>query len=230
MEISGEAVTARGIGVRGPRGPVFENVDLDVSAGGLLVVHGPGGSGRTSLLLALAGRMRLHTGAVEVGRHRCPGRGARHVRRLVALARADGAVDLEGRLRTSEVIAERCWLERDVTPRRVVEAARRVGLRLRPESLVEDLGPLDALLLAVALALAARPPVLVVDSLDRDCPAEDREHAWQALEAVRACGCTVLAAATDPPAAPADGAALLALPRRHTGRPTAPTAAKETAA
>ncbi|TVT23945.1 ABC transporter ATP-binding protein, partial [Amycolatopsis rhizosphaerae] len=57
--VVGAAVTARGLGVRGPRGPVFENVDLEVPAGGFLVVHGPGGSGRTSLLLALSGRLRL---------------------------------------------------------------------------------------------------------------------------------------------------------------------------
>lgn len=87
MTAAGVDVVARGASVRGPRGPVFEGVDLDVPAGGLLAVHGPAGSGRTSLLLALAGRMRLSGGAVRVGGHVLPAEG-RRVRRLVAVARA----------------------------------------------------------------------------------------------------------------------------------------------
>ncbi len=220
--VHGEAVTARGISVRGPRGPVFENVDVVVPAGGLLVVHGPAGSGRTSVLLALAGRMRLGTGALRVGRHRAPGAGAGRVRRSVAVARADGAVAAEGRLRVRELVAERCWLEKGVTRRQVVEAARLLGLHLRGTTLVEDLPPLEALLLDVALALAARPPVLVVDAVDRDCPDGDRALAWRALATVAATGCTVLAAAAQPPSPPPPGTVLLALP--HRADPDAPAA------
>jgi ABC-2 type transport system ATP-binding protein len=46
---------------------VFEGVDLSVPAGGLMVAHGPAGSGRTTLLLALAGRLRPSAGTVRVG-------------------------------------------------------------------------------------------------------------------------------------------------------------------
>ncbi|WP_285739388.1 ABC transporter ATP-binding protein [Kitasatospora phosalacinea] len=213
-------MTARGISVHGPRGPVFENVDADVPPGGLLVVHGPAGSGRTSALLALAGRMRLRTGVLRVGRHRAPGAGAGGVRRSVAVARADGAVAAEGRLRVRELVAERCWLDRDVTRRGVVEAARLLGLHLRGATLAEDLPPLESLLLDVALALAARPPVLAVDAVDRDCPDADRDRAWRALATVTATGCTVLATAAQPPSPPPPGTVLLALP--HRADPDAP--------
>ncbi|MFF4341240.1 ABC transporter ATP-binding protein [Kitasatospora sp. NPDC001540] len=216
-------MTARGISVHGPRGPVFENVDADVPPGGLLVVHGPAGSGRTSALLALSGRMRLRTGVLRVGRHRAPGAGSGRVRRSVAVARADGAVAAEGRLRVRELVAERCWLDRDVTRRGVVEAARLLGLHLRGAALAEDLPPLEALLLDVALALAARPPVLAVDAVDRDCPDADRARAWRALAAVTATGCTVLATAAQPPSPPPPGTVLLALP--HRADPDAPASA-----
>ncbi|MCX4744930.1 ABC transporter ATP-binding protein [Kitasatospora sp. NBC_01287] len=231
MEITGKEVTARGISVRGPRGPVFENVDVDVPAGGLLVVHGPAASGRTSLLLALAGRMRLSAGAVRVGADTAPGRGGRRIRQAVAVARAEPAVGLEGRLRVRELVAERCWLERGVTPRRIVEAARLLGLRLRADAWAEELPPLDALLLATALALAARPAVLVVDAVDHGCPDDERERAWRALGAARSTGCTVLAGATQaPPTAPdgadgadgTDGTVLIALPRRSADLLAAP--------
>ncbi|MFJ9523140.1 ABC transporter ATP-binding protein [Kitasatospora sp. NPDC101801] len=197
---------------------------MNVPGGGLLVVHGPAGSGRTSVLLALSGRMRLHTGVVRVGRHRASGAGAGRVRRLVAVARADGAVAAEGRLRVRELIAERCWLEPGVTRRRVVEAARPLGLHLRAATLIEDLPPLDALLLDLALALAAGPPVLAVDAVDRDFTGHDRDRAWQALAAVTATGRTVLSTTAQPPVPVPEGAVLLALPHRSTDLPADRTA------
>src|SRR3954453_9482547 len=50
-------VVARALQLGGDRGPVFGPVDLEIAAGTLTLVQGPQGAGRTSLLLALAGRM-----------------------------------------------------------------------------------------------------------------------------------------------------------------------------
>lgn len=226
VKTTGDCVNARGISVHGPRGPVFENVDLDVPAGGLLVAHGPAGSGRTALLLALAARMRLTTGVVRVGGATAPGRGAHRIRRRVAIARADAALELEGRLSVAELVAERRWTDRAVTVRGVVTAARLLGLRLRGSTLAEDLDPLEALLFATALALAAGPAALVVDNVGRGCPDPDRHRAWQALQAVCATGCTVLSSATQPPEDPAPGTVLLDLPRRSATRLPAPRPAR----
>ncbi|PWU59692.1 ABC transporter ATP-binding protein, partial [Micromonospora globispora] len=49
-------VEASGLGLRTRRGWVYRDVDLTAEAGELHAVTGPPGSGRTSLLLALAGR------------------------------------------------------------------------------------------------------------------------------------------------------------------------------
>ncbi|WP_345694732.1 ATP-binding cassette domain-containing protein [Kitasatospora terrestris] len=203
---------------------MFEGVDLDVPAGGLLVAHGPAGSGRTALLLTLAGRMRPSSGVVRVDAGRAAGR--IRARQAVAVARAEPAVGLEVRLRVRELVAERRWLEQGATPRRIVEAARLVGLRhLRGRALAEDLAPLEALQLAVALAFAARPAGLVVDGVDDGLPDADRHRAWQGLEAVRACGCTVLASALQPPADAGPDTVLLSLPARSADRlPAAPPA------
>jgi len=70
--MSGAAVLARGLGVVERGGPVFRGVDADVPAGGLLVVRGPARSGRTSLLLTLAGRMAFTEGDLVVDGHRLP--------------------------------------------------------------------------------------------------------------------------------------------------------------
>ncbi|MFJ1705595.1 ATP-binding cassette domain-containing protein [Kitasatospora sp. NPDC088346] len=198
MEMIGVEVTARGASVRGPRGPVFDNVDLRVPAGGLLVVHGPGGSGRTSLLLTLAGRMRPATGAVRVGRYLLPSDG-RRVREAVAVARAEPAVGLEGRLRVDELIAERRLLAGAVTAARLAEAFEITGIDPPGRTLAEDLDPATALLFAVSLSLAEHPAAIVADDVGLGCPDRELTSVWTALERVRATGCTLLTSATEPP-------------------------------
>ncbi|MFJ9472711.1 ATP-binding cassette domain-containing protein [Streptomyces caniferus] len=200
---------------------MFEGVDLDVPAGGLLAAHGPAGSGRTSLLLALAGRMRLSGGAVRVGGHVLPAEG-RRVRAAVAIARAAPAVALEGRLRVKEVMAERRLTGSGVTERRIREAFETVGIAPRGTGLIEDLDPVEALLLATALALAERPGALVVDDVDDGLPPEAHDRAWQALDRVRDSGPTVLAGCVRmPPLTP--GRVALSLPRRSRDRLPAET-------
>lgn len=214
-------MVARGASVHGPRGPVFEGVDLDVPAGGLLAAHGPAGSGRTSLLLALAGRMRLSGGAVRVGGHVLPAEG-RRVRAAVAIARAAPAVALEGRLRVKEVMAERRLTGEGVTERRIREAFEAVGIAPRATDLIEDLDPVEALLLATALALAERLGALVVDDVDDGLPPEAHDRAWQALDRVRDSGPTVLAGCVRMPP-PTPGLVTLSLPRHSRDRLPAET-------
>ena len=51
------AVHARGLQLQGSRGAVYGPLELDLPTGGLVVLQGPQGGGRSSLLLTLAGRM-----------------------------------------------------------------------------------------------------------------------------------------------------------------------------
>ncbi|WP_344860570.1 ATP-binding cassette domain-containing protein [Amycolatopsis ultiminotia] len=200
--------------MRGPRGAVFENVDLEVPPGGLLVVQGHGGSGRTALLLALAGRMRFVSGAIRVGGHTLPG-AAHRVRKVVGVARAEPAVDWEGRLRVAEVIAERRWIGR-LAQRQIRAALEVVGVEPPERALVEDLEPPTALLLAVGLTLAEYPGALVVDDVERGCTLDQRLVVWEALERVRGTGCTVLAGTTEP-AWPVADPVVVELPRHSAG-------------
>ena len=79
------AVVARGIRVRGPWGPVYGPIDLEIPAGGLNVLVCPAGSGRTALMMTLAGRMKPTSGELTVaGAHR-----ARDIFALAALAGVD---------------------------------------------------------------------------------------------------------------------------------------------
>ncbi|OLE29798.1 MAG: hypothetical protein AUG44_02820 [Actinobacteria bacterium 13_1_20CM_3_71_11] len=55
-------LVTEGLGLRTRRGWVFRDVDLEVHSGDLVALTGPAGSGRTSLLLALAGHFRTSAG------------------------------------------------------------------------------------------------------------------------------------------------------------------------
>ena len=175
------AITARGIGVRGPWGPVYGPVDLDIAAGGLTVLLCPPGHGRTALLMTLAGRMRPDTGTLTVcGRTR-----SRDVFAAAAIAGVDELDPVPEAVTVRDLLTER--LRWNANWYKVIRGAtdddmRRVcgpvfGDLALPESkrYVDDLTERDQLLLRVALANLNRPPLLVVGGLD--AVAADAERA-----------------------------------------------------
>jgi ABC-type multidrug transport system ATPase subunit len=217
--LAGVEVRAHGLGVRGPLGPVFSDVTCAIGAGELAAIAGPGGSGRTSLLLTLAGRMRPGSGRVSVGGHDLP-RQAREVRGLVAVAQAGDAVALSDWWRVHETIDHRALLlRRRISPAEVEAVFGRVELNVSPNAYVRELGPLQRTLLAVALASLEGRPALVVDDLDGGVDAAAQRHLWRTLATLADAGTTVLAAAVD--VTPADGT-VDAIVRLGGARPGAP--------
>ncbi|MHA6759283.1 ABC transporter ATP-binding protein [Streptacidiphilus sp. PAMC 29251] len=200
-------VTAEGLGLRGPRGWVYRGVELAAEPGSLTVIGGAAGSGRTSLLLTLSGRMKPSEGLAVVAGLRLPQQAAA-VRRIAALGPVPGVNDLEGTLTVAEHLRERRLLHfsrrsQRHAPRRTVEQALALaGLTVDelPAGLrtpVRTLGPLQALRLSTALALLGSPRLLCVDDADDRLPAGDRDAAWAMLRGIADQGTTVLATATD---------------------------------
>lgn len=100
-----DAVAAQGLRLDAPDGtPLYSGVDLRVPQDGLLVVHGPHRSGRTALLLTLAGRAHADAGVLKVDGLVAPERAAT-IRGRVAVASLARAVDPVGEL--SEAFASR---------------------------------------------------------------------------------------------------------------------------
>ncbi|MFC7660029.1 hypothetical protein ACFQV8_31755 [Pseudonocardia benzenivorans] len=105
-EVGQPVLVARGVTLATRHGRVFEGIDVSLPRGGLLSVHGPAGSGRTMLLLALCGRARVSSGELAVaGRTDGPG-----LRRRAALAPTGGAVALEPELTVGAHERERLLL------------------------------------------------------------------------------------------------------------------------
>lgn len=166
------AVIAGGITMHGPWGPVYGPIDLAVDTGGVTVLVCPAGSGRTALLMTLAGRMSPVRGELSVfGLRR-----AREIFGVAALAGFDELDPVSESVTVRDLITEE--LRWGAPWYRLVRRADRGDLErvcapvfgdlpLPPLSeYVEELTELDRLLLRVALANISRPPLLVVGSLD----------------------------------------------------------------
>jgi hypothetical protein len=167
------AVTARGIRMTGPWGPVYGPLDLDVDAGGVTVLVCPAGTGRTALMMTLAGRMRPVAGELTV----LGQTNAKRIFALSALAGIDELDPIDESVTVRDVITEQ--LRWDSPWYRLVRRADEDDLRrmcgpvfgqvpLPPlTEYVEELSELDGLLLRIALANTKRPPLLVVGDVDQ---------------------------------------------------------------
>jgi ABC-type branched-subunit amino acid transport system ATPase component len=166
-------VSARGIRMTGPWGPVYGPIDLDVDEGGVTVLVCPAGTGRTALLMTLAGRMRPVAGDLTVfGRAK-----VKDIFGLAALAGIDELDTVAESVTVQNLITEQ--LRWDAAWYRLIRRASADDLSrvcspvfgehpLPPLSeYVEELGELDGLLLRIALANTGRPPLLVVGDLDQ---------------------------------------------------------------
>ncbi|GAU68088.1 putative ABC transporter ATP-binding protein [Streptomyces sp. NBRC 110611] len=213
----GAAVNARGIGVMGPRGWAFRGVDIAADPGSLVAVQGPSGSGRTCLLLALTGRMRIKEGHATVAGFPLPKRMGT-VRGRTAIAHVPGISDLEPALTVGEHLKEQAllgrrakgslpWGKRHREATRARMNAALAAARLDPATLakglnttVRDLERLEALRLSIALAVMHGPRLLAVDDVDLKLSADERAQAWQLLRDLAHEGTTVVAAGSEAPA------------------------------
>jgi ABC-2 type transport system ATP-binding protein len=199
-------VNARQLSLRTKRGWVFRDVDLALARGETLAVAGPAGSGRSMLLLTLAGRAKPTGGSLDVA-----GTARRaKIRTVASVARITGAVELEPDLRVIDHVRElRLLSHRELNYR---HAAELVGFTADGTTLVGDLTSDEATLFAVALAVTGSPQLLVVDDADVGATLEQQQRIWSALLGVGSTGIVVVASTVDGGIAAAHGARVLNLP------------------
>jgi ABC-type multidrug transport system ATPase subunit len=196
---TGVTVEASGLAARGSRGTVFSDVDLAVPAGGIGVVHGPGGSGRSALLLALGGRFRLVAGRLRVGGHDAAD-GLAGLRERSAVARIRPGIEPDEGLHVRDVVRQHVLASGGAVRTPDVGAARELVGVDAPEGVVfGDLPPVESLLLVLALAVAERRPLILLDDVDDGLVPAQRARAWEALDAVAASGPTVVVSALETP-------------------------------
>ena len=179
-------------------------VDLDISPGESVALLGPSGSGKSTLLSVLAGLMRPSAGRVHVGETDMV---KATEAELAQLRSSDVGVSLQGAQRsllpylTAEqnvAFAQRAAVGRDLLPvRHVLEL---VGLRDTSRTKLEPkhLAPGERQRLALAVALARRPGLLLADEPTSQLDPDARDEVLDALQAVNGTGTTVIVVTHDP--------------------------------
>ncbi|WP_022892317.1 ATP-binding cassette domain-containing protein [Agromyces subbeticus] len=199
-------VRAHELALHSKRGAVYGPVNL-VADSTLTVLHGPAGSGRTSLLLTLAGRMKPSSGSVEVLGYELPQR-ARPVQQLTAIAGFQGIDALEESVSVGAAIRERAaWLAPwwSIVRRTDEAELRRVltpvfGDAPLPavDTLIWDLDEVQTVLLRIALAMMSEPRVLFFDQIEQLQAPAARLLLWNRLDAISRAGTAVVASAAAP--------------------------------
>jgi energy-coupling factor transport system ATP-binding protein len=168
------AASLRRVGV--VYGPVVAlgSVDLDVRAGEVTVLMGRNGSGKSSLLNALAGGRKPTRGSVRVGGRDPHQMSPRELISHVGLVPQDPGLLLYG-----ESVSDECRLADRASSLEPGTTATMLGRLLPgvpPERHPRDLSEGQRLALALAVVLAPAPPVLLLDEPTRglDYPSKDR--------------------------------------------------------
>ena len=167
MGLTARAVHAHGLGLATPRGVVYAPTSLDIAQGAVTALLGPARSGRTALLLTLAGRMRPSSGSARVLGHDVVRQGAR-VRSLVGLGLVAGVNDLDEALTAGQHFTERALFSRGGRPLDPADSLARAGLERAENTRVRDMDTASRARLGVALGLVGDPRVLAIDDIDHD--------------------------------------------------------------
>lgn len=208
-----EYVRAHRLGLATRDGTVFADVSLSFDQGRLGVIHGPSGTGRSAVLLGLAGRMRGLTGDLTVAGINAITEPKR-LRKITSIARISSLIDLEGQLTVADSLIERSLID-GVRPERsevvFAHAEKILDCTFPRHALVDELGALERTLLAVALATLRPAHVLLLDDSERGLGQRDHMTLVSALLRLTETGVTMIISSLEPPGDPA--AQTYALPR-----------------
>lgn len=154
-------------------GPIFGPLDLALAPGTLCIVHGTSGSGRSALLLALAGRLRRVTGGLEIAGYDADTE-LSAVLQCAAVGRIGQYAAPDDRLTVGELIGERA-VQDGMSIRQAVERAEQIedflGYRIDRGALYQELPGAEKAMLCASLAMLRPAAVIVVDGVDHDVPA-----------------------------------------------------------
>ncbi|MDH6246619.1 hypothetical protein [Mycobacterium sp. OTB74] len=183
---SAPLIVARGLSVAGEHGPLFSDVDLDITPG-FHAIQMPGGPAQHTFLLTLAGRLKPTSGTVTVNGDSGP----RAIRRHCAIAAFSEIDDLEEMVTVRTVLSEqRRWLAPwfSLVPEEAgtteMEAVFGDDPAPSPGTFIIELSDLELFLLRITLALMSDRPILVVGDLEQVRDNERRAAAVQRLGAL----------------------------------------------
>ena len=159
-------IEARGLELKTLLGCPYSGVDLDVKQGEVFAIRGRNGSGKTALLLTLAGRTRFTKGSLTVLGHKLP-RERTEVQRHVGLGLFEGLNDLpDTQLAKHSVAAEFELFGRTLGDEEVAAYLDEWKISDIGDKPVRDLTREELVHLTTALAWAGHPEIIVIDDIE----------------------------------------------------------------
>ncbi|MEL4358371.1 MULTISPECIES: ATP-binding cassette domain-containing protein [unclassified Luteococcus] len=173
-----EILRARRLQLRGRESKVFGPVDLTLTRGGITVVTGQQGAGRSALLLALSGRLKgvqgeLQSAEIDGIAH------PRKLRRQVSVARISDLADLEPNLTIAESRDERAIADGIGVRRgreRFAELETLLNHQFDKEQWVGRMPAVERTLLTIVLGCLAPASFVVLDDVDDSLT--ERQLTW----------------------------------------------------
>ena len=148
--------------------PIFDGLDMDIPRGKVTAVMGPSGTGKTTLLRLVTGRVRADTGSIHVA-----GEDMRNLKRadLYALRRRRGMLFQNGALLTDFNVFENVAFpirEHTDLPERLIRQLvltklEAVGLRGAADLMPSELSGGMGRRVALARAIVMHPEILIYD-------------------------------------------------------------------
>jgi putative ABC transport system ATP-binding protein len=168
----------------------LRGVSLTVHGGETVAVVGPSGSGKSTLLACIAGLDEPDGGHVDVGGRRITRRS--EPERAAIRARSIGIMLQSGNLIGHLSVADNVRLQLQLAGRpdggRVDEVLELVQLRHRARSRAAQLSGGEAARAGLAIALAAKPSLLLADEPTGEVDAESERRILEAIDAQTAAG------------------------------------------
>ena len=199
-------IITRDLSLSSRRGRVYGPLTMEIDSP-VTVLCGPAGSGRTCLLLTLAGRMKPSSGEATVLGHSLPQQ-ARAVQKKTSISGFTGIDTLEESVSVADAIRERAaWLApwwKIVKPMTESDV-RQVCAPLfgdvpipAADTIIWDLSEVQTILLRAALAMMSSPRILFVDQIEQVQSPDARAELWDSLARLGDQGTTIVASATAP--------------------------------
>ena len=171
-----------GLGVRYGHRVALDGVSLDVPAGSITAVVGADGSGKSSLLKALAGAVRPDAGEVR-----------RPDRRHLGFVSTDRGVYRDLTTVENLSFAGRAYgLQGEALDAKIEATLRRIGLEGAERRLADRLSGGMRQKLAVAMALLHDPALLILDEPTTGIDPLSRVELWELIAEVAAAGAAVV--------------------------------------
>lgn len=163
--MSSPYIECHNLTLKTPAGRVYEDVNFTAEKGQVVAVFGTEGSGRTSLMLTMAGRMKANKGELKVAGYNVA-KEFRKVRKISSLTLIPRVNDVPENTKVKEILAAELQICGKSGRKAKVEAfLKEWNLEDIIDTRFCDLESYEGKYFDIALACAGDPEILMVDSI-----------------------------------------------------------------